>query len=130
MLQLIVFWEKTFFINSIFDFWGKVSPTKYRQKCQFHKKPFYMVTTTRKSFKKLNFEHLKCQKIDQWRKKQAHSWNVSTNFVLKKNIFYRFHSWFLGQSVVPKKYRQKCEFSQKTLLYGNDNHKKLWKSEF
>ena len=60
-----------------------------------HKKPFYMVMTTRKSFEKLDFMYLECQKKRQYPQNMAHSWNVSTNFVLnKKTFFYKFHSGF------------------------------------
>ena len=50
-----------------------------------HKKPFYMVMTTRKSFQKLDFMYLECQKKRQWPQKIAHIRNASTNCVLNTN---------------------------------------------
>ena len=78
-----------------------------------HKKPFYMVMTTSKSFENLKFKHFKCPKINQSRPKMAHSWNAPTNFVLKKNIFYKFHCWFLGE---------KCTLKNISINFGT--HKK------
>ena len=76
---------------------GKV----HNKKCT-HKKPFYMVMTTSKSFEKRKFRHFKCPKMNQSRPKMAHSWNAPTNFVLKKNIFYKFHYLFLGEKCTLK----------------------------
>ena len=53
-----------------------------------HKKPFYMVMTTRKSFQKLDFMYFEYQKKRQWPQKMAHNWNASTNLCFEqKNIF-------------------------------------------
>ena len=202
IIQLTLFWKKTFFINSIVDFWGKSCTLKNISKnFGTHKNPFYMVMTTSKCFEKLKFKHFKCPKINQSRPKIAHSWNNPTNFVLKKNIFYKFHCWFLGEKctlkiisknfgthknpfymvmttsksceklnfkpscvqkwkscqkihswngptnfvlrknifykfhcwffggkVHPKKYLQKFWYSQKTFLYGDDHEQNFWKT--
>ena len=66
-----------------------------------HKKPFYMVMTTRKSFQKLDFMYLECQKKRQWRQKMGHCWNDSTNFVLNKKTFFINSTLDLGEQNAP-----------------------------
>ena len=104
MLQLTLFWKKNIFYKFHCWFLGEKCTLKnISENFGTHKKPFYMVMTTSKSFEKLKFKHFKCPKMNQSRPKMAHKWNTPTNFDLKKkNIFYKFHCWFLGEKCTLK----------------------------
>ena len=93
---------KTFFINSTLDL-GEQNETleNISKNVSPHKKPFYMVKTTRKSFEKLDFMYLECQKKRQCRQKMAHSWNVSTNCVLNTKTFFVISTLDLGEQNEP-----------------------------
>ena len=93
---------KTFFINSTLDLGrAKCTLENISKNVSSHKKPFYMVKTTRKSFEKLDFMYLESYKILQWRQKMAHSWNVSTNCVLNTKTCFVISTLDLGEQNEP-----------------------------
>ena len=94
-------------------FGGKVYPKKYFQKFWYSQKTFLYGDDQSKSFEKLKFKKFKCPKMKLTRPKMAHGWNGPTNFVLKKNIFYKFLCWFLGE---------KCTLKNISINFGT--HKK------
>ena len=92
---------KTFFIN--YSGFGRAKWTleNISKNVSPHKKPFYIVKTTRKSFEKLDFMYLESYKILQWRQKMAHSWNASTDCVLNTKTFFINSTLDLGEQNEP-----------------------------
>ena len=97
-----VFNKKTFFINSTLDLVEQNASQKiFRKMSVLTKNHFIWWWPREKVYEKLDFMYLECQKKRQYPQNMAHSWNVSTNFVLNKKTFFINSILDLGDQNAP-----------------------------